>query len=65
MKLDSRFTWSVVYELCSRYGVEVSGGYHEVADSFTKVAELNLDVLEEGISGPLPNDHDCFWVYSC
>ena len=62
MKLDYRLTWSVVYDFYFGYFVEESDGHHEVADSLTEVAGLNLDVPEEGISGPLPNDNDCFWV---
>ena len=64
MVLDSGLTWSVIYNFCFGYRVEDSGGHHEVADAFTKVAELNLDVPEEGIAGPSPNAQDCFWVYS-
>ena len=62
MKLDYRLTWSVVYDLYFGYFVEESDGHHEVADSFTEVADLNPDVPEEGISVPSPNDHHCFWV---
>ena len=65
MVLDSWLTWSVIYDFCFGYCAEGSGGNHEVADTFTKVADLNLDVLEEGIDGTSPNDHDCFRVYSC
>ena len=65
MELDSGLTWSVIYDFCFGYCVEGSGGNHEVADEFTKVAYLNPDVPEEGIDGPSPNDHDCFRVYSC
>ena len=44
--------------------MEGSGGNHEVADAFTKVSYLNLDVLEEVIAVPSPNDHYYFRVYS-
>ena len=65
MGLDSQLTWSVIYDFCFGYCAEGSGGHHEVADAFTKIADLNPDVPEEGISGLSPNNHDCFWVYSC
>ena len=63
MGLDSGLTWSVVYELCFGYCVEGAGVHHEVSDAFTKVNDLNPDVPEEGISGPLPNYHD-FYGYA-
>ena len=47
-----RLTWIVIYNLCFRYCVEVSGGHNEFDDAFTKVSDLNLDVSEEGIAGP-------------
>ena len=65
MGLDSGLTCSVIYDFCLGYFVEGSGINHEVADAFAKVAYLNPDVPEEGISGPSTHDHDCFWVYSC
>ena len=52
MGLDSGLTWSVIYDFCFGYHVEGSGGNHEVADAFTKVYDLNLDVPEEGIVVP-------------
>ena len=58
MGLDSGLTWSVIYDLCFGYCVEGSGEHHDVADAFTEVSYLNLDVPEEGIDGPLPIDHD-------
>ena len=64
MGLDSGLTWSAIYDFCFGYRVKGSGGHDEVADSFTKFTYLNPDVLEEGISGPSPNDHYCFRVYS-
>ena len=64
MVLESGLTWIVVYNFFFCHCAEVSGGHHEVAGYFTKVSALNLDVTEEGIAGPSPNDHDCFWVYS-
>ena len=57
MGLDSGLTWSVIYDLCFGYFVEGYGGHHEVFDAFNKVDYLNLDVPEEGIAVPLPNDH--------
>ena len=63
MGLDSGLTWSVVSDFCFWYCVESSGGHHEVVYAFTKVSDLNTYVLEEDISGPLPNDHNCFQVY--
>ena len=62
MILDSGLTRSVIYDFCSGYHLEGSGGHHEVSDAFTMVAYLNLDVPEEGIFVPLPNDHDCLQV---
>ena len=64
MGLDYGLTWSIIYDFCLGYCVEGYGGHHDLADDFTKVADLNLDVPKEGISGPSPNDHDCFQVYS-
>ena len=58
MELDSRLNRSVVYDFCLWYCVEGLGGHHEITDAFTEVSELNQDVLEEGISGLSPNDHD-------
>ena len=49
MGLVSRLTWSLIYDFCFEYCVEGSGGHHEVADVFNKVAYLNPDVPEEGI----------------
>ena len=65
MVLDSVLTWSAIYEFYFRYHVEGYDGHHEVAHAFTKVASLNPDVPEEGIAGPSPNDHGCFWLYYC
>ena len=65
MGLDSGLTWSVVSDFCFRYCLEGSGGHHEFSDAFTKAADLNLDVLDESIAGPSPNDHGFLWVYYC
>ena len=65
MGLESGLTWSVIYDFCFRYCVESSGGHHVVADAFTKVSDLNPDLLEEGIAGPSPKYHNYFRVYSC
>ena len=54
---------SVVYDFYLWYCVEGLGGYYEVTDTFDEVDDLNPDVLEEGIAGPFPNDHDGFQVY--
>ena len=56
MVLDSRLTWSVIYDFCFGCRVEGSGGHHEVDDAFTKFSYLNPYVPEEGIAGPLTND---------
>ena len=65
MVLESRLTWSVVYNFCVVRCVEGSGGHHEVSEDFTKVYDLNMDIPYEVIAGPLPNDHDLFRVYYC
>ena len=57
MGLDSRLTWSVIYDFCFGYRVEGSIGHPEVADDFTNVSYLNTYVLEEVISGSSLNDH--------
>ena len=36
---------------------------HEVTDDLSEVADLNPNLLEEVISEPSPNDHDCLWLY--
>ena len=64
MVLDSGLPHSVLYEFFFCYCVEGSGGHHEVANDFTEFADLNLNVLEGGIAGPSPNDHDCLRVNS-
>ena len=65
MGLDSGLIWSVIYDFCFGYCIEGSGGHHEAADAFIKIAYLNPYVPEEGISIPSPNDHDFFRVYAC
>ena len=58
MRLDTRFSRSVVHDLRFWGCVEGLGGYHEVTDAFTEFDDLNLDVTEDIISVPSPNGHN-------
>ena len=47
-----------VYDFCFWDSVGGLGVHNEVTDDFSEVTDLNLDVPEESISGPSPNDND-------
>ena len=47
MRLVDRLSQSVVYNFYFWGCVEVLGGYHEITDAFTEVADLNPYVPKE------------------
>ena len=60
MRLDVRFSRSVLYDFFFWYFVSCLVVRHEFTDVFTEVAYLNPYVLKELISVTSPDDHDSF-----
>ena len=55
---------SLAYDLWFWDCLEGLSGHHEATGIFTEVADFKPYVTKGRISGPSPNDHYCFWVYS-
>jgi hypothetical protein len=55
-----------VFSACEvRNGEEVWGAYHPVVGySETELMGLMANVMEEGITGPMSNQHDCEYRYA-
>jgi hypothetical protein len=45
-------------------GEEVWGAYHPVGYSQTELSDLMANVMEEGITGPMSDQHDCEYRYA-
>ena len=57
-------SWHVVKNLCFRYCIECLVVSDEGNNALAEVADLDVNIPQEGISRPLFHHHDCLWIHS-
>ena len=56
------FSWCVGDNIFFRYFIECLFVCHEGTDALAEIADLNLDIPQEGVTCPSSHDHDFLWI---